>query len=232
MGKKDFENPQGILYIVGTPIGNLEDISLRALSTVKEVDLIVSEDTNRIKKLLSYYRIKKPTESYHAHSKESKKKFIISQLEKGKKIAYVSDAGMPCVCDPGSELVKCVRSEGIKVVAIPGPSAITSAISISGENISKFVFEGFLPRKKIKLIRTIEKFQFEERPVIFFESPHRLKKVMEVMFSILGGREIIIIREISKIFEEVRKGNLEFILKNCENMKGEITLILMPGGNK
>ena len=220
------------LYIVATPIGNLKDISERALSVLKGVDLILCEDTRVTKKLLSKYDIHTQTRSYHAHSSDSKTEEILSSLKGGKDIALVSDAGTPTISDPGSRLVSYVRDElpVVKIVSIPGPSALVAALSISGLPASEFLFLGFLPHKKgrEKLFTEIAQ---NKRTVVFYESPHRISKTLSSLSKALSpDRKVVIAREITKMYEEVVSGSakeiLSYILENKEKEKGEFVVMI------
>jgi 16S rRNA (cytidine1402-2'-O)-methyltransferase len=224
-------------YVVGTPIGNLEDITLRAISILKSVNLILCEDTRTTGILLKKYGIEAPLMSYHIKSKLSKIKDIIKLLEEGKNIALVSDAGTPCISDPGSLLISEIRKKieelktEIKIRAIPGASALTSAYSISGIKGGDFTFLGFLPHKKGRetLFKEISK---SERTMIFYESPHRIMKTLESLNKFAPDKEIFIAREITKIFEEDIKGKAseisEFFKNNKEKIKGEFVVIIPP----
>lgn len=224
------------LYIVATPIGNLEDITLRALRILKEVDLILCEDTRVTKKLLAKYEIKTPTLSYHSHSKLSKSDKILNLLEEGKNLALVSDAGTPTISDPGSVLISEVRKkvENIEIIAIPGPSAVTSALSVSGLPSSEFLFLGFLPHKKgrEKLFKEIaDPPAGGKRTVVFYESPHRIIKTLQALVLHLGDdRQIVIARELTKIHEEVISGStqetLEYFENNSDKVRGEFVVMI------
>lgn len=222
----------GILYIVATPIGNLEDITLRALRILKEVDLIACEDTRVTRKLLDRFEIKIPTVSYFSHSKPTKIDKIISELESGKNIALVTDAGTPGISDPGNLLIsECVKNK-IKIVPIPGPSALTALASVAGIDMQKFIFMAFPPHKKGR-----EKFFKEvvadKYPVIYYESPHRIIKNLELLSS-LTDKKIIIGRELTKMFEEIFRGNIKEALiyfKNKDKLRGEFVIIIYPNGN-
>ena len=223
------------LYIVATPIGNLEDITLRALRVLKEVDLILCEDTRQTRKLLDHYEIKTPTLSYHQHSKLSKIDQIAEQLQAGKNLALVSDAGTPGISDPGNYLVsKLISSEvykleGLKIISIPGPSALTAAASISGLPTDEFIFLGFLPHKKGRetLFREIAS---SERTVIFYESVHRIVKTLEKLKTMLEikNRQIVVCRELSKVFETVYRGTAEEVLNQLKpgEIKGEFVVLV------
>lgn len=222
------EANKGVLYICGTPIGNLEDITLRALRILQEVDLIAAEDTRHTIKLLNHYEIKKPMTSYHEHNKVSKGEYLIEQLKTGKQIALVSDAGMPGISDPGYDLINVALQERIPVVPIPGPTAFVTGLVISGLPTQRFVFEGFLSRTKKQRRAILEKCCSEERTLIFYESPHRLKETLKEMLNILGNRQVVVARELTKRYEEIKRGNLQQVAESFqgENVKGEITLIV------
>ncbi|MEI7777742.1 MAG: 16S rRNA (cytidine(1402)-2'-O)-methyltransferase [bacterium] len=219
-------------YVIATPIGNLEDITLRALRLFKEVDLVLCEDTRVTGKLLAKYEIKTSTMSYHAHSKIQKIDKIIEMIEDDKTLALVSDAGTPTISDPGSLLVSKLREhfgESLKIVAVPGPSALVSALSISGLSSDEFTFLGFLPHKKGRetLFKEIAE---SKRVVVFYESPHRILKALEKMISIFPDRRIVIAREITKIFEEVISGTpkdvQDYFLSNPSKVKGEFVVMV------
>ena len=216
------------LYLVATPIGNLEDITLRALRILKEVDIIAAEDTRQTVKLLNHYDIKKPMISYHEHNKKSKGEEIIKLLMEGKTVALVSDAGMPSISDPGEDLVRsCVEKE-IEVVRIPGPSASLTALSISGLSTSRFVFEGFLPVKGKERKDILIKLSNEEKTIILYEAPHRLLNTLKDLREIMGNRKISISRELTKKYEETIRCDLDEAIKefSSRNIKGEFVLIL------
>ncbi len=219
-------------YVIATPIGNLEDITLRALRIFKEVDLVLCEDTRVTGKILSKYEIKTPTMSYHAHSKIQKIEKIIEMIEEGKTLALVSDAGTPTISDPGSLLVSKLREhfgETLKIVAVPGPSALVSALSISGLSSDEFTFLGFLPHKKGRET-LFNEIADSKRVVVFYESPHRILKALEKMDSIFPERRIVIAREITKIFEEVVSGTpkevQDYFLANPSKVKGEFVVMV------
>ncbi len=219
------------LYIIATPIGNLEDITLRALRILKEVDLVLCEDTRETRKLLNHYDIKTMTQSYHAQSKLSKIDSIIAMLADGRNIALVSDAGTPAISDPGSLLVKKVREElpDMRILAVPGPSALTSAFSASGIVGGEFTFLGFLPHKKGRetLFKEIAS---GDRPYIFYESPHRLLKALESLVKFAPQKTVFVAKEISKVFEEYVTGTpdemLAYFIQNSEKVRGEFVVIV------
>lgn len=219
---------QGPLFIVSTPIGNLEDITLRALRILKEVDIIAAEDTRKTRKLLSHYKIQKPLTSYFEHNEKVKTGLLINILKSGKRIALVSEAGTPTISDPGYRLVKEAIKESIPVIPIPGVSAAIAALSISGLPIHRFTFEGFLPAKAGKRRNFLKKIASEERTMIFYESPYRIYVTIRDMIEIFGDRPAMLAREITKMHEEVMYGTLSTIQKKMENVKpkGEITIVI------
>ncbi|SHG41787.1 16S rRNA (cytidine1402-2'-O)-methyltransferase [Thermosyntropha lipolytica DSM 11003] len=219
----------GKLFICGTPIGNLEDVSVRLLKTLRRVDLIACEDTRHTAKLLARYKIKKPLISYHEHSGQEREAYILKLLREGKNIALVSDAGMPGISDPGAGLIKKAIEEGIPLEVVPGPSALVSALALSGMDTSSFVFVGFLPAKEGAREKLLQELKREKRTLIFYEAPHRLVKTLQSMAKILGEeRRIAVAREITKLYEEVRRGSLREIERYFAHNppKGEFTLIV------
>ncbi|MDL1956420.1 MAG: 16S rRNA (cytidine(1402)-2'-O)-methyltransferase [Candidatus Desulfofervidus auxilii] len=216
----------GILYIVATPIGNLEDITLRALKVLKEVNLIAAEDTRHTKKLLNFYNIKTRIISYREQNREKQGKKILKLLKEGKNVALVSDAGTPCISDPGVHLVDLALKEGIKVVSIPGPSALVAALSIAGVPIHPFLFLGFLPQKEGKKRKLFESLKNIHYTIVFFESPHRLKKTLKLLEEIYPESNIVIAREVTKLHEEIIRGKIKEIQEKLKEIKGEITIIL------
>lgn len=222
----------GTLYIVATPIGNLEDITLRALRILKEVDLVACEDTRVTSKLLSHYSISKPLISLHHHSGRNQFEKIIRELQAGKSAAYASDAGTPGVSDPGNKLVEEAIAESIMVIPIPGASAVTALVSVAGTDMQSFVFLGFPPHKKGRET-FFKKIVSEGLPVVYYDSPHRVLKNLELLKTISSEakkeKQIIIGRELTKIFEEVVRGSIDDTLKffesNPEKMKGEFVII-------
>lgn len=214
----------GSLFVVGTPIGNLEDISIRAIKTLRSVDLILCEDTRRTRILLRRYKIKKPLMSYHEGNEERRTKEALKLLEE-KDIALVSEAGMPVISDPGYRLVRACHERGIKVFCVPGPSAITSALSVSGMPCDQFVYIGFLPRRKTRRKKLLEELRSERRTIVAFESPHRLRESLEDILAVMGNVEIAVCRELTKIYEEVFRGRVEDAISRFKEPKGEFTLI-------
>ena len=218
----------GILYVVGTPIGNLEDMSVRAVRTLQEVDFIAAEDTRVTLKLLNHFDIKKPMVSYHDHNIREKGEVIIAKLQSGENGAIVTDAGMPCISDPGEDLVRLCAENNITVQVVPGPSAAISALALSGLNTSKFVFEGFLTTNKSGRIENLEALKNEPRTLIFYEAPHKLKDTLRDLRKVLGNRKISLCRELTKIHEEVDRTDLDGAIAEYEerNPKGEYVLIV------
>lgn len=218
----------GKLYICPTPIGNLEDITIRTLKTLQSVDIIMAEDTRNTVKLLNHYEIKKPLKSYHEHNKKRREQFIIDRLLEGENIALVSDAGMPGISDPGEDIIRVAIEEGIDIVGLPGPSASLLALVISGIRTDKFTFEGFLSSKRTERLKEIEKFKDEEKTIIIYESPHRILKTLNDLKEILGNRKIALGRELTKKYEEINRGKIDDVIREYEqrDIKGEMVLIL------
>ncbi|MGI6711304.1 MAG: 16S rRNA (cytidine(1402)-2'-O)-methyltransferase [Bacillota bacterium] len=216
------------LYLVATPIGNLDDISIRALRVLKEVDLIAAEDTRHTRKLLSHYNIHTPLTSYFEHNKRVKGEYIVSQLKQGKSVALVSDAGMPGISDPGEDLVREVIAQGLKVCPIPGPSASIAALVVSGLPTDRFIFEGFLPREKKDKRQRMNCLKAEQRTIILYESPYRLIDTLMEFLQVLGDRKAAVSREITKKYEETIRGTLSEMISYFQDNppKGEITLVI------
>ncbi|MBM2838232.1 MAG: rsmI [Deltaproteobacteria bacterium] len=221
-------NKEGILYIVATPIGNLEDITFRAVRVLKEADIIAAEDTRHTQKLLNHYGIKTPVTSYFEHNKAAKGDFLAGRLKEGKDVALVSDAGTPGISDPGHDLIKGAIEAGIRVVPIPGPSAAITALSVSGLPSDIFAFEGFLPAKEKARNERLETLRGEQRTLIFYESPQRLLSTLKDIRDIIGDRNIAVLRELTKIHEEAVRGRVSDILEALKNraIKGEVVIIL------
>ena len=223
------EPENGVLYIVGTPIGNLNDISKRALNILKNVALIACEDTRQTRKLMIQYNFKNNLISFNKNNSHKKIPAIINELKDGKSIALVSDAGMPSICDPGEELIKDARSNGINIICIPGPCAALTALVVSGLPSSKFTFEGFLPKKKSERENILFEISNNINTTILFESPHRLKKLLNELKEFCGGeREIEVSRELTKKFEEHIGKNINQVLSFFEekDILGEITIVI------
>ncbi len=218
----------GRLYVVGTPIGNLGDMSPRAVETLGKVDFIAAEDTRVTVKLLNHFNIKKEMLSYYEHNKNSKGNLIIERLLKGETCALVSDAGMPAISDPGEELVKTARENGIEVESVPGPSALITAISISGFPCGRFCFEGFLSMNKINRREHLESLKTEKRTMVFYEAPHKLPATLKDMLAFFGDRQIVLVRELTKIHETVFKTTLSSAIEYYAQTppKGEFVLIV------
>jgi len=220
----------GCLYLVGTPIGNLEDITLRALRILKEVDQIACEDTRHTQKLLTHYDIHKPLVSYHEHNELTRAPELVVALEQGAKIALVSDAGTPLISDPGHRFVTlCVRHH-IPVVPIPGPSALLASLSASGLPSEEFLFVGFLPARSGERRRALEQLRIEDRTIILYEAPHRVSECVADAREVLGNRSACIAREVTKLHEEFRRGKLSELSTSLEERpaRGEITLLIGP----
>lgn len=228
--QRSFENEQekGILYLVPTPIGNLEDMSFRAIRMLKEADLIAAEDTRNTKKLCNYFEIKTPIISYHEHNKEMSGEKLIHKLKEGLKIALVSDAGMPTISDPGYELVIAAIDEKLTVVPLPGANAALTSLIASGLPSQPFYFYGFLNRQKRDKKQELENLRKQTATVILYESPHRLKETLTLMFEYFGDRKITLCRELTKRYEEFIRGSLEEMLKwaETEEIRGEFCLIV------
>lgn len=218
----------GSLYLCATPIGNLDDITIRTLNTLKEADLIACEDTRHSLKLLNHFDIHKPLTSYFEHNKKEKGEYIISVLKEGKKVALVTDAGTPAISDPGEDLVRLCISAGIKVVPVPGAAALINALIISGKDTGRFCFEGFLSVNKKSRAEHLELLKDESRTMIFYEAPHKLKRTLDDMINVFGDRPVSIVRELTKLHEECRvttlKGAAEYYEVNAP--KGEYVLVL------
>ena len=219
---------KGKLYICPTPIGNLEDITLRTLRILGEVDIIAAEDTRHSIKLLNHYEIKKPLTSYHEHNIREKGPELIEKLNEGLSIALISDAGMPGISDPGQDLIRLAIEEGIPVVGLPGPTASILALVVSGLNTDKFVFEGFLSSKKRDRIKELEGLKEERRTIIFYESPHRILNFLRDCLDVLGDRKIALGRELTKHYEEVFRGTISESIEKFQNIpiKGEFVIIM------
>lgn len=217
------------LYIVSTPIGNLEDVTIRALEVLKGVDIIACEDTRTTKKLLSRYAVTKPLTSYHEHNEIEKANELVSLLEGGKSVALVSDAGTPGVSDPGYRLVKLASDRGIEVYSVPGPSAVVAALSVSGLPTDSFAFFGFPPRTKKALADYFKRIKDYPETLIFYESPKRVLKTLGVMLDVFGDRNIAIVRELTKLYEELVRGRISDVIRVLDGrrqIKGEITVVV------
>ncbi len=225
---------KGILYVVSTPIGNLDDITLRALQILKHVDLIAAEDTRRTRKILSRFDIHTKLVSYFEHNELKKLDRLLSQMETGKEIALVSDAGTPGISDPGYRLIQQAVERGIRVIPIPGPSAVIAALSISGLPTDSFYFAGFLPRKGGKRRKLLDKLRDLDGTSILYESPHRLIKTLEDLLEVCGDRQVVVTRELTKAFEEAIRGSISEVINTLKDrrIRGELTIVLAGKGRK
>tara|TARA_Y100000768_G_scaffold296868_1_gene230679 strand:- start:81 stop:773 length:693 start_codon:yes stop_codon:yes gene_type:complete len=217
----------GKLFVVGTPIGNLADITYRAVDVLSSVEFIFAEDTRVSKKLLNHYSIDKKIYSYHDYSRDSEVVNLINILVNGSNVALISDAGTPTISDPGYRLIrKCIK-KGIDVIPIPGPSAVTAALSVAGLPSDSFTFIGFLPQKKGR-VKKIEQLNEIENTIIVFESPHRILKTLNQFLEILGNRQVVIGRELTKLYEEIIRGNLKEVIQRIsdKSLKGEIVIMI------
>ena len=217
---------KGNLYIIATPIGNLEDITLRAIRILKEVDLIAAEDTRHTLKLLNHLEISKPLISYHRHNEEIRAEELIKELKTGKNIGLVSDAGTPGICDPGEEIIKKCIEESIKVVPIPGACAMINALITSGISTKEFIFLGFLPLNKKSRKEKLEEIKNANKTIILYEAPHKLKNTLNDLSDILQSREVVLARELTKIHEEYIRGTVKELMEKTDNLKGEMILII------
>ena len=223
------EPESGVLYLVGTPIGNLNDMSSRALNILKKVSLIACEDTRQTKKIMNKYEINNRLISFNKHNSRSKIPIIINDLKEGKSIALVSDAGMPSICDPGEDLVRNIKINSLDIICIPGPCAALTALVSSGFNASKFIFEGFLPKKKREREKILLEISQNEKTTIIFESPHRVNKLLIELREYCGGeREINVSRELTKKFEEHISMNIDKVINLFKEKEiiGEITIVI------
>ena len=217
---------KGKLYLIPTPIGNLDDITLRALNTLKEVDIVFAEDTRETFNLLKYYNINKKIESCHKYSEMKNKEKILKILKEGKTIGFVSDRGTPLISDPGNFVVNEVIKENIPVIALPGATALIPALNMSGLDNVRFLFYGFLNNKKNMAKKELNKLKDVEYTMIFYESPRRLKTTLELMLEAFGNRKISIVREISKLHEEIIRDSIENVTKIIDDIKGEIVIVV------
>ena len=227
----NFDTTSPLLYLIATPIGNLNEMTPRAIEVIKEMDYIAAEDTRNAKKLLSFFNISKQLISCHEHNEVEESLNIINLLKSGKKVAYMSDAGYPCISDPGTKLVAKCLDAGIKVSTINGPSAAINALTVSGLDSTHFYFEGFLPAKPSERSDEIASLKPRKETIILYESPHRIMKTLEALYNGLGDRKAVICRELTKTHEEIIRGTLsEFISLQEETLKGEMVLVIE--GNK
>lgn len=220
----------GNLYIVATPIGNLEDMTFRAVRTLKEVDLIAAEDTRHSRKLLSHFGIATRMTPYHDHNEQLKTDYLIELLQSGQNVAIITDAGTPCIADPGYRVVQAAVAAGIRAIPIPGASALAAAVSASGLPSDRFNFEGFLPPKQGRRRTRLAELKNDSRMLIFYEAPHRLAATLEDMYTVFHSRQAVIARELTKIHEEFRSGSLEELAGHYSGhqVKGEIVIMVAP----
>lgn len=223
---------KGTLYIVGTPIGNLGDITLRAIETLKSVDIILAEDTRQTLKLLNHLKITKHSISYHRHNEDEKINEVVALLDEEKNIALVSDAGMPRISDPGESLIKYLKQNGYPVTVVPGVTALTTAVAMSPIDSETFTFEGFLPMRPTRRRERLEKLKYETRLMVFYEAPHKILNTLKDLYKYLGDRNICIARELTKVHEECLDTTLKEAIATIEEngIKGEI--VLLVEGNK
>ncbi|MFC1534540.1 16S rRNA (cytidine(1402)-2'-O)-methyltransferase [Thermodesulfobacteriota bacterium] len=227
--KSEIKKPgPGSLYIVSTPIGNLEDITLRALKILKNVDLIAAENVNHSRRLCNHYGIKTRLTSYHQHNQNIKGPELIGRLKSGSDIALVTSAGTPAVSDPGALLINMAIKEDIKVSPIPGPSAAIAALSVCGLRVDRFLFMGFLSNRTSKRRKDLKELTNEKRTLVLFEAPHRVKSMLADLNEILGDRQVVILRELTKVYEEIKRGSVSSVLKELEEdkIKGEFTVVV------
>ncbi len=226
---KNYQNNKSTLFLVSTPIGNLEDITLRAINTLRSVDFIFCEDTRVSQKLLNHLEIKKKVYSYHEHNKDLQDDFVLKLLGEGKDLALISDAGMPVISDPGFEIVQKTLEADFNVVPLPGANAALTALIASGIAPKPFTFFGFLDHKKTKKIQELESLKEYNHTIIFYESIHRIESSLEAILEVLGDRQVVIGREITKKFEEFTYGKVSEILENLPTQKGELVVIVEKG---
>jgi 16S rRNA (cytidine1402-2'-O)-methyltransferase len=223
----------GKLYVVGTPIGNLEDMTSRAIRTLKEVDLIACEDTRRTQKLLNHYSIRTRTVSYHEHNELTRAPELIIEMEEGSNIALVSDAGMPVISDPGYRLVKLAIRHDLQVIPIPGPSAFVAVLAVAGLPMDKFAFLGFLPAKRAARQKALQELKNSSETLVFYEAPHRALEMLTDLRRVLADRPVVMAREITKVYEEFVRGTASEVIERLKRKppKGEITLVVGPPVN-
>jgi 16S rRNA (cytidine1402-2'-O)-methyltransferase len=227
----NIQQKEGTLYIVPTPIGNLEDITMRSLRTLKEVDLIAAEDTRHTKRLLNHFDIDTPLISYYREKEVERSEEILRRLQEGQNIALVSDAGTPCISDPGAVVVKLLHENGLTVVPLPGPSALTTALSGSGITSTGFLFIGFLPSKKGQRRKLLSSLAASEYPIVLYESPNRIDSLLKDALEIFGERQSFWARELTKKFEDLQRGSLSSLLRKSQEgrNRGEFVVIIWPG---
>lgn len=221
-----------MLYVVATPIGNLEDITLRALRVLREVDLIAAEDTRHTRKLLTRYDIDTPVTSYHENNERTKAAALVRRLEAGESIALVSDAGTPTISDPGYHLIRAATGKGVPVAPVPGVSAATAALSVSGLATDRFVFQGFLPARQSRRMEALRQLRDEERTMVFYEAPHRIRESIADMRGALGDREAMVGRELTKVHEELLRGTLSELARELDEASPRGELVIVVEGNR
>lgn len=224
--QKSFQNDNAKIYIIGTPIGNLEDITIRALETLKMVDIVYCEDTRNTARLLSHYDINKKLKSYHLFNENEITDELIERVKNGENVGIVSDAGMPCISDPGFLAVRDAAKEGIDVVVVPGVSAGLMAVVASGISCSKYYYAGFLNSKPGKRLEELKKISSKEETIIIYEAPHRIKETLELILQAMGDRYIVLARELTKKYEEYLRGTVTEILEVIDTLKGEMVIII------
>ena len=222
---------EGKIYLVATPIGNLDDITIRALNVLKEVDIIAAEDTRHTLGLLNHFNISKPLISYYKQNEKTKSEVILEKIREGKNVAIVSDAGTPGISDPGEEIVKKAIENNIEIVPIPGACALVNALICSGFSTREFIFVGFLSALKKEKKEKLEELKYEKRTLILYEAPHKLKDTLESIKNVLGDRKIVLARELTKIHEEFIRGSVSKILDSLDEVRGEF-VILVEGGEE
>ena len=220
---------KGKLYIIATPIGNLEDITLRALRTLKEVDIIAAEDTRQTLKLLNHFEISKHLISYHRHNEEAKSDYLIEKLKEGQTIGLVSDAGTPGISDPGEEIIKKAIEEEIEVIPIPGACAMVNALICSGLDTKEFSFLGFLPLNKKLRKQKLEEIKYSNKTIVLYEAPHKMKNTLKDLKGYIDNRNVVLARELTKIHEEFIRKSIDELIEEIDNLKGEMILIIEGG---
>jgi 16S rRNA (cytidine1402-2'-O)-methyltransferase len=231
MTEKQGRNTTGTLYVVATPIGNLEDITYRAVRILSEVDLVAAEDTRHSRKLFAHFGIQKPLVSYHDHNEQQRQEELVKRLQAGEDVALISDAGTPCIADPGYRLIASCHATGITVVPIPGPSALITALSAAGVSIERFAFEGYLPQKAKARADLLRKLNGEQRTLVFYETPHRLAATLADLVEIMGAEQpLVVARELTKMYEEFFRGTAEEAVTRFarEPARGELVLVIPP----
>lgn len=225
---------EGLLYVVSTPIGNLEDITLRALRVLKDVDLIVAENPRHTRKLCEHYRIDRRIRQYNQHSSQKETAHLVELMKLGRSIALVSDAGTPGISDPGIRLIAHAAKQNIGVTPLPGPCAAIAGLSVCGFSTASFVFVGFLPNRPGKRIHELEKLAHEHRTMVFYEAPHRIKSTLSNMAGVFGSRQMVLLREVTKMFEEIQRGTADELLAllTPDKIRGEFTLVVSSEGRK